>query len=344
MSSNPDRETKSLGDTQPTIYDVAKLAGVSISTVSRVINSPERVNEITRAKILNAIDQLNFVPKAEARARALQGNHRIGVLSPFYTTLSFVQRLRGIDEVLTKTNYEMLIYTVDSMNRLIGYLTSLAITGNLDGLIVISLPLSEAVAKRLAGRGPKIVTIEASQELFCGVEIDDFYGGKLAANYLISKGHKLCAFIGDIDPPDYTIRPVIARLEGFKQGMSDAGLPLPDHYIHSSNFAQEPTRAAARQLLSLPDRPSAIFVATDIQAIIVMKVANELGLKIPQDLAIIGFDDLDIAEYVGLTTIRQPLDDSGRIAAELLLSQLNDSRRPVQHVKLPLTVVERDTV
>ncbi len=344
MSPVPKKEIKTLGDTQPTIYDVAKLAGVSISTVSRVINSPERVNEATRTKILTAIDALNFVPKAEARARALQGNHRIGVLSPFYTTLSFVQRLRGIDAVLTKTNYEMLIYTVDSMNRLIGYLTSLAITGNLDGLIILSLPLSESVAKRLAGRGPKIVTVEASQELFCGVEIDDFSGGKLAASYLISKGHKSCAFIGDIDPPDYTIRPVISRLEGFRQGMNDAGLSLPDYFIRSSSYAQEPTRQAAREILSSPNRPSAIFIATDIQAIIVMKVANELGMKIPDDLAIIGFDDLDIAEYVGLTTIRQPLDDSGSIAAELLLSQLNDSRRPIQHVKLPLTVVERDTV
>ncbi|MEN6393476.1 MAG: LacI family DNA-binding transcriptional regulator [Anaerolineaceae bacterium] len=344
MRPDPSKETKPLGETHPTIYDVAKLAGVSISTVSRVINSPERVNEDTRARILAAIDELNFIPKAEARARALQGNHRIGILSPFYTTLSFVQRLRGIDAVLTKTNYEMLIYTVDSMNRLIGYLTSLAITGNLDGLIIISLPLSEAVARRLAERGPKIVTIEASQEIFYGVEIDDFYGGKLAANYLISKGHKSCAFIGDIDPPDYTIRPVIARLEGFKQGMTDAGLQLPDYFIRSSNFSQEPTRQAARELLSLPDPPTAIFVATDIQAIIVIKVANEMGIKIPDDLAIIGFDDLDIAEYVGLTTIRQPLDDSGRIAAELLLSQLNDARRPIQHVKLPLCVIERDTV
>jgi DNA-binding LacI/PurR family transcriptional regulator len=333
-----------LGETQPTIYDVAKLAGVSISTVSRVINSPERVNESTRTKILTAIDELNFVPKAEARARALQGNHRIGVLSPFYTTLSFVQRLRGVDAIITKTNYELLIYTVDSMNRLISYLTTLTIARNLDGLIILSLPLSESVAKRLADRGPKIVTVEATQELFCGIEIDDFSGGKLAAHYLVSKGHKSCAFIGDIDPPDYTVRPVVYRLEGYRQGMIDAGMELPDYFIRSSSYAKEPTCEAARDLLSSSKRPSAVFVATDIQAIIVMKVANELGLKVPDDLAIIGFDDLDIAEYVGLTTIRQPLDDSGRIAAELLLSQINDNRRPIQHVKLPLIVVERDTV
>jgi len=344
MSPVPTKEIKTLVDTQPTIYDVAKLAGVSISTVSRVINSPERVNEATRTKILSAIDQLNFVPKAEARARALQGNHRIGILSPFYTTLSFVQRLRGVDAVLTKTNYELLIYTVDSMNRLITYLTTLTVARNLDGLIILSLPLSEAVARRLADRSPKIVTVEASSELFCGIEIDDYSGGKLAAHYLVSKGHKSCAFIGDIDPPDYTVRPVVYRLEGYKQGMNDAGIELPEHFVRSSSYAKEPTRRTAFELLQSPKRPTAIFVATDIQAIIVIKVANELGIKIPDDLAIIGFDDLDIAEYVGLTTIRQPLDDSGRIAAELLLSQLNDSRRPIQHVKLPLTVVERDTV
>ena len=133
-------------------------------------------------------------------------------------------------------------------------------------------------------------------------------------------------------------------MNGFRQGLAEANLTLPDGYISSSNYTQEPTERAARQLLLLPDPPTAIFAAADIQAIIVLRVARELGLKVPGDLAIIGFDDLDLADYVNLTTIRQSLDDSGRIAAELLLSRLNDPMRPVQHVNLPLTVVERGTV
>jgi LacI family transcriptional regulator len=109
---------------QPTIYDVAKLADTSISTVSRVLNSPDRVSEETRSRVMAAIDQLGFVPRAEARARALKSNRRIGVLTPFITAPSFVQRLRGIDAALVDTHYELIIYTVDSLSRLQGYLAT----------------------------------------------------------------------------------------------------------------------------------------------------------------------------------------------------------------------------
>ena len=328
----------------PTIYDVAELSGLSISTISRVLNSPDRVSADTRAKVLSAIDQLGFVPKAEARARALQSNHRIGVLTPFFTAPSFVQRLRGIDAAIVNTNYELVIYTVESLNRLQGYLASLPITGNLDGLIIMSLPVDEEGVGRLTKNGPETVLIENMISDFCSIEIDDYAGGKLAAQYLVSKQHQRCAFIGDIDPPDYAIRPVISRLVGFREGLTESGISIPEEYIHSSPYDQEPTRQAVRELLCLPQPPTAIFAASDIQAMGVLKVAQEIGVKVPDDLAVIGFDDLEMADYVGLTTIRQPLDDSGRIAAELLLSRLADPDRPVQHIKLPLTVVSRDTV
>jgi DNA-binding LacI/PurR family transcriptional regulator len=211
-------------------------------------------------------------------------------------------------------------------------------------LIIICLPLDADLAGRLAERGPNIVTIETSQRVFSSVEIDDFAGGRLAAQYLAGKGHQRCAFIGDIDPPDYAIRPVVSRLTGFRRGLEEAGLALPEDYIHSSRYDQEPTRQAVRELLCSSQPPTAIFAAADIQAIGVLKVARELGLNVPRDLAIIGFDDLDLADYVGLTTVRQPLDDSGRIAAELLLSGLTDTSWPVQHIELPLSIVERETV
>jgi LacI family transcriptional regulator len=124
----------------PTIYDVAQKAGVSITTVSRVLNAPDKVNPETRERILTAIDALGFTPKAEARARALRQTGRIGVITPFFTAPSFVQRLRGIASALTKENYELVIYAVESAAHLASYLASLPLTGNLDGLIIMSLP------------------------------------------------------------------------------------------------------------------------------------------------------------------------------------------------------------
>ena len=160
-----------------------------------------------------AIDELGFVPKAEARARALQNSPRIGVLTPFFTAPSFVQRLRGISSALAQTNHELIIYTIDSLPRLQGYLTNLPIKGNLDGLIVMSLPVDEPSVLRLAQHGPHTVLIENHQDGFSSIEIDDHQGGRLAAQYLVSKGHSRCGFIGDIDPPDFAIRPVVHRLE-----------------------------------------------------------------------------------------------------------------------------------
>jgi len=330
-------------ENQPTIYDVARLAGLSISTVSRVLNSPEKVNEAKRLKVMEAIDTLNYIPQAEARARALQNTRRIGILTPFFTSPSVVQRLRGMDSVLADRNYEIIIYTVDSVRKLDTYISSLPLTGNLDGLIILSLPYNDESAFRLIRHRLEAVSIEFTHQNLSGVLIDDVYGGRLAARHLISKGHKRLALVGDVNPPEYAIRPVVGRLEGFRQGLEEANFHLEDRYICSVTYLQEPTRQAARKLLSMPERPTAIFAAADIQAIAVIRVAREMGLRIPDDLAVIGFDDLDVAEDIGLTTIRQPLDESGRIAAQLLLDRLENAGRPVQHVQLPLSLVVRDT-
>jgi LacI family transcriptional regulator, galactose operon repressor len=335
---------RSTTEGQPTIYDVAALSGVSISTVSRVLNTPEKVGEETRRKVVAAIDELGFVPQADARARALHSSPRIGVLTPYFTAPSFVQRLRGVSAALTRTNHELIIYTVDSLTRLQGYLTNLPINGNLEGLIVMSLPIDDPSAIRLVNHGLNTVSIEYCQDGFSSIEIDDHLGGQMAARYLASKGHRRCAFLGDIYPPDYAIRPVIKRLEGYREGLIQAGLRLDSEYIFASPHGVEQTRQAVLGLLKLPSPPTALFAAADIQATVALKVARGAGLRVPDDLAVLGFDDLDLAGYVGLTTIRQPLDDSGRIAVELLLSKLVDEDRPAQHIQLPLNIVERDTV
>jgi len=328
----------------PTIYDVAKLSGVSISTISRVLNAPDKVNSETHKRVMNAIDKLGFVPRAEARARALQNTDRIGVLTPFFTAPSFVQRLRGVASALSKANYELVIYPVDSMDHLQGYISSIPLMRNIDGLIIMSLSLSDQDALRLSNNYMETVLIEYSHAQLNSILIDDQHGGRLAAEHLINKGHKTFAFLGDIEPPErFAIHPVKSRLIGFSQTLQEAGLSLPKTYIRSVPYTQKESRQAVQELLSLPKPPTAIFAASDIQALSVMKVARQLNIKIPNDLAIVGFDDIDVAEHVDLTTICQHLDESGRLAAEILLSRIDESSRPLQHIKLPLKLVERMT-
>lgn len=324
----------------PTIYDVAEHAGVSITTVSRMLNAPDKVNAETRARILAAIDALGFVPKAEARARALRQTGRIGVITPFFTAPSFVQRLRGIASALAKENYELVIYTVESVAHLENYFASIPLTGNLDGLIIMSLPISDANAARL---NVPTVLIEYPNETLSCVEIDDQSGGRIAGEYLVKKGHRRIAFLGDTDLPEYAIHPVSQRLLGFRQALSEAGLALPEHFVRLAPYTQEQTRQVAAELLSLPQPPTAIFAATDFQALGVLKAARQLKIRVPEQLAVVGFDDLDLAEYADLTTVRQHLDESGRLAVEMLLGRISDPQRPVQHIHLPLTLVERET-
>ncbi len=335
------REEQGLADS--TVYDVAKAAGVSIATVSRVLNAPEKVRPATRARVLAAVDALSFVPRAAAAERARKAPSRIGVLAPFFTRPSFVQRLRGVAGALAGSPCELIIYSVDCAARRDEYLTRLAVTHRVDGLIVMALTCSQAAAQRLTAHGLETVFIEHAHPWFSSIEIDDAQGGKLAAEYLLSKGHRRCAFVGDNDRADHAIHPSRRRLAGFRAALEAAGVPLPELYVSLAPHGLEEARGQAQRLLDLPERPSAIFAASDTQAMGVLKAALERGLRVPDDLAMVGFDDLDTADFIGLTTVRQPLEESGRIAVELLFARLADPSRPVQHVRLPLEVVPRTT-
>lgn len=328
----------------PTIYDVAQAAGVSISTVSRVINVNSNVSEATRCQVQDAIDRLNFVPKAEARARAMKDFARIGVLTPFFTAPAFVQRLRGVATALQTTRYELTIFTVDSMAHLNHYLATLPITGHLEGLILLSLRVNDESAQKLKSHNLETVLIEYPRADLNTVEIDDFEGGELAAAYLIGKGHQRLGFLGDTaDLGSLYILPITRRLAGFKSMIAKSGLTLPYEWICTAGYEVHDAERQIEPILSRTDRPTAIFCATDLQALGVVNKARQLGLRVPEDLAVLGFDDLDLAEYFGLSTINQALDESGRLAVEILLAHIADPARSVRHVRLPLTVVERQT-
>ena len=173
------------------------------------------------------------------------------------------------------------------------------------------------------------------------MEINDVEGGRIATEYLIKKGHQRIAFLGDTDLPEYSIHPVNLRLKGFRQALKAANLEVPKEFVRLAPYDQEQARIVAKDLLDTSNPPTAVFAATDYQALGVLKAARQLGVKVPDQLAVIGFDDLDMADYEDLTTVRQHLDESGRIAIEILLAHIMDPTRPIQHVTLPLKVIER---
>lgn len=327
----------------PTVYDVAQSAGVSIATVSRVLNAPDQVREDTRARVMQAIDELGFVPKADASARARKTVGRIGVLTPFFTFPSFVQRMRGVAAALANTPFDLTIYPVDSPDRLDGYLSMLPVTRRLDGLIIMASPLSEAAASRLLVNRLETILIEAEHPSFSSIQIDDYSGGVLAATYLLEHGYCRCAFLGPGELPSYSLHPEDKRLAGFKHTLEQHGIALSAEYIRYPTLSHPDVHEEITLWMSLPAPPRAVFTASDDLAIRLLRAAREVGLKVPEELAIIGFDNIDMAEHIGLTTINQSLDESGRMAAEQLLARLGNSNRPIQRIEIGLNVIPRET-
>ncbi len=328
---------------EATVYDVARHAKVSIATVSRVLNTPEKVNPATRARVIAAIDALGFVPRADATARARKTSGRVGVLAPFFTYPSFVERLRGVATALAGTSYEFVVYAVDAAKQRDANLASIVVTRRVDGLVIMALPFGDDMARRMADARIEAALVEFSHNGFNSIEIDDAEGGRMAAAHFLATGRRRCAFVGDSELPDYAIHPSDMRLAGYRRALEEAGCCLPNEYVGLRPHGLETARQATLGLLDLPHPPDAIFAASDTQAMGVLKAARDRGVRVPDDLAVIGFDDIEVSEYIGLTTIRQPLQESGRIAVELVLNRLVDPGRPVQHVRLPLSLVVRET-
>ncbi len=330
-----------------TIHDVSKRAGVGTTTVSRVLNSPNEVTAKTRERVLAAIEELGFVPKFEALVRARKQLGRIGVLSPFLTSAFFVDRLNGIRAALTEQPYELVIYDAITAAEGNALLTNLSLTHMVDGLIVM-FPFADTAARLLAKHQLPLVLLTLPNDPFITtfssiVGEDLAVGGRLAAEHLLARGHRRFGFIGDSDVPGLLLDTAAMKLDGFRERLAEAGVALPDAYVGRAPFGMEQARAQARRLLNLPQPPTAIFAASDTQAIGVLRAARECGRVIPDELAVVGFDDIEVAEFIGLTTIAQGLKDTGRLAVQLLLAQLAKDVTTPQRIDLPLTLVRRET-
>jgi len=329
--------------TSPTIYDVAELASVSIATVSRVINASDLVREETRDKVLTVIDALGFVPDAFARERARKEVGHIGVITPFFTIPSITKRLSGIANTLMNTAFNLMVYPVDSEKRLKTYYTELPYSRLVDGLIVLTLPIDEFSLDRFKKNKIPLLMIENHIKGYSSIEYDNTYGGRLAAEHFVSKNHKRCAFIGNSLVPEYALNQEEDRLKGYQQALHAHGLELPDEYIKFPVLHSRDQDQQIHDLLDLDSPPSAIFTSTDELALRVLKVAQKRGIRISEDLAVIGFDDIEIAAYLDLTTISQSLYESGKMAAEHLVSQITDPSRPVENTFIQLKLIERST-
>jgi DNA-binding LacI/PurR family transcriptional regulator len=327
-----------------TIYDVAELAGVSISTVSQTLNRPDRVNVVTRKRVLDAIERLGYVPNATAADQARGGSGRVGVLAPFSSYASFHRRLTGVLTASRLASRDIVVYDNESAAASQSpLLRTLPVNGRLAGLLIMGLPVDDELADYLIRRRQQTVLVDSSRPEFSSVNIDDEEGGAIVARHLLAAGHTCFAFVQEPQESFAFVSQGQRRNTGFLAEMAKAGLDEDRvHTVLASNDIAG-GRKALREVLTRDPKPTAVFAHHDVLAAGVLLECRSAGVRVPDDLAIVGFDDADIAEAAGLTTIRQHFEESGRIGARLLSERLTDPATPVQRIVLGLELVNRET-
>jgi LacI family transcriptional regulator len=326
-----------------TISDVAARAGVGAGTVSRVLNDSPRVSEPTRQRVLAAIELLDYRPNPLARGLSRGRAHTFGVVVPFFPQPSAVERMRGVIETLGGSRYDLVLFNVESTVERDQHFASLLRRDRADGLLVMSMPPPAAAVTSLLDHGVPVVLVDAVADGIPCVVTDDVEGGALATRHLLSLGHDRIAFIGDDPDNPFGFTSSAAREQGFRSTMAEAGFEVDERLVRHGSHDHVVGRRLTEQLLSMRSRPTAVFAASDILGLGVLEAAKAAGLRVPEDLSVVGFDDIDVSSYIGLTTVHQPLVESGRLGARLLLESLaGEAAAPVAH-ELPLGLVARTT-
>jgi LacI family transcriptional regulator len=327
---------------QARIADVAARAGGGVATVTRVLNGHANVRPATRDRVLDAIQALNYRPSTVARNLSLQRTMVVGAVLPWFTNPSAVQRVRGIVEGLSSSPYDLMVFDVESEDRQRRAFELFDRGDRADGLLVVSTLPPEPEVERIRNAGLPCILIDGVHPSLPCIAVDDVGGGEMATRHLIELGHRRIAHIGDT-PPEFRFDWSRDRTRGYERALERARIEIRPEYVREGTRLLHVARGIATELLSLPERPTAIFAASDTQAFGTLEAARALGIRIPEELSVIGFDDIEVASYVGLTTVRQPLFESGRRGAELLLRALAGRTVDVRTELLPLELIVRGT-
>jgi LacI family transcriptional regulator len=320
-----------------TIKDVAKTAGVAVSTVSRVLNSKDDVSSETQERVQAVIEQLGYTSSLAARSMRSRRKNLLGLVVLGIGGSYTIEITKGITKAIAESNFDLLTYTTGDVKRsstlstYISYLNK-SLT---DGMVIIAYaPMKYDVDSPIVAVDPPDLNPN-----YPSIRGNNYKGALDAVNYLLSLGHRRIGLIGG--PPE--IANSLLRLNGYRDRLHDAGIPVDESLIVSGDFTIEIGYQRARELLSMENPPTAIFSASDQTAIGVFQAVQELGLHIPEDLSVIGFDNIPEAEYMGLTTIDQSLIEIGYEAIQMLTKLVNKEKLETQVHEVPTKLVIRNS-
>jgi DNA-binding LacI/PurR family transcriptional regulator len=331
------------GDRRVTIADVAADAGVGVGTVSRVLNGSDQVRESTMRAVLDSIERLGYRPSHAAAALVRGTPHTVALIVAHMTRPSAVVRVASALAVLEDQGYDTIVCNVDSAAERDRHLEALLPTHRADGVLAICLPLSRGQLGQFARAGVALVSVDAANPGVPQTVVDNMAGGRLAGGHLIGLGHRRIAFVGDMPPAGLGFTSSADRLRGYKQALAAAGIDVETGLIRRGPHDAAVAAEHAAQLLKSPDPPSAIFAASDTQAIGVLAAADRLGVAVPGQLSVVGFDDIESAAFLNLSTIRQPLARSGTEGAQRLCALLRGERVWPLRQELPIELMARGT-
>ncbi len=305
-----------------TIKDVARVAGVHSSTVSRVINGKPCISQETAKRVFSAIERLDYTPNALARSLKTKKIQTLAMLIPDISNPFFAGLARGVEDTANQYGYNVILCnTDDCFEKEVIYLKLLA-EKRVEGLIVATAQIRDKSILELGKTGcPYILlsrNIKGLQEN--SISIDDIAGGYLATEYLINLGHRNIAHIAG----PYNTTTALDRIKGFKKALLNYGVPFQKQYIGEGDFRIKGGYQVMKQFLRLENPPTAVFTANDLLAVGAMEAIRENGYDVPADISIIGFDDIKLASYFSppLTTIRQPMVEMGSLAIIKLLERI----------------------
>ncbi|MBU8851514.1 LacI family transcriptional regulator [Priestia megaterium] len=328
----------------PTIYDVAKLSGLSKTTVSRVINNHSYVSEEKKNRVLKAMKELNYTPNPSARKLRGQVTTTIGVIVPKIINPFFSYLVDSIEQVAYKKGYHVLIFqSNEDKEKELAFLNLLK-TKQVDGIIMTSIENDWSLIEPFTEYGPILLCNEYVNNANVPiVRLNQYKGAYIGVKHLLEKGHRKIGYCtGGLFAEEGKDKD---RNQGYQKALQEAGIQPDPKWIFVNQHSIEDGKQVVKKILSMEDRPTAIFTGSDEIAGGMMIEAKESGLSIPNDLAIIGFDDQPLAQMLDpkLTTIRQPIDQMGIKAMEILIDMLNDSESTVETFELPIELVVRSS-
>ena len=328
------------------IVEIAKMTGVSPATVSRALRGLHHVNEKTRTKIVEAALELNYPLRPDLLpASARTRTNVVAVIAPYISRWYFAQAINGIEQTLRESGIDMMLYNFSQVESRQRVFQEKQLRGKVDAIIVISLPPKDEEIESIFGLGIPLTLLGFDYEGCNSVMVDDILGGKIATQHLIDYGHKNIAVLSGERDSALSFNVSDHRTKGFLQAITEANLEWnPENEIRG-DYNILTAEIATEAFLGRKGRklPTAIFCHSDEMALGAMKAIRRKGLRIPEDISVIGFDDNEIAQYVGLTTVSQPPQFLGQMAASATIATIAAPEAKMKHLFVSTSLIVRET-